>query len=218
MEQALLVSQVILWLVIVVMGVVIFALARQIGILHERVAPMGALMTDHSIQVGQPAPVMTLVDIKGHAITLGGSSPRDRHTLLLFVSPTCPICKKLLPAVRSFGRREQRHLDIVLIGDGDRADQERMIREHRLEDMPYVISPEVGMKYQVAKLPYSVLLGSDGTVRAKGLVNSREHLESLMVADETGFASIQDYLRTQNSLESAGRAASIRGARKVAAE
>ena len=50
------------------------------------------------------------------------------------------------------------------------------------------------------KLPYSVLLGSDGTVRAKGLVNSREHLESLMVAHETGFASIQDYLR--NSLES----------------
>jgi methylamine dehydrogenase accessory protein MauD len=214
MEQALIVSQMLVWLVIVVMGVVIFALARQIGVLHERVAPMGALMTDHGVQVGQPAPVMALVDIRGHAITLGGPSLRDRHTLLLFVSPTCPICKKLLPAARSFARRERRQLESVLIGDGDRADQERMIREHRLEDIPYVISTEVGMKYQVAKLPYSVLLGSDGTVRAKGLVNSREHLESLMVAHETGFGSIQDYLRTQNSLESV----SIRGERRAAAE
>jgi methylamine dehydrogenase accessory protein MauD len=214
MEQALIVSQVLLWLVIVVMGVVIFALARQIGVLHERVAPMGALMTDHGIQVGQPAPVMSLIDIRGRAVTVGGRSLRDRQTLLLFVSPTCPICKKLLPAARSFARREQSHLDIVLVGDGDRADQERMIRDHRLEDMPYVISTELGMKYQVAKLPYSVLLGSDGMVRAKGLVNSREHLESLMVAHETGFASIQDYLSTQKSLKSA----SIRGAREAAAE
>jgi methylamine dehydrogenase accessory protein MauD len=213
MEQALIVSQVLLWLVIVAMGVVIFALARQIGVLHERVAPMGALMTDHGIQVGQPAPVMKLMDIRGHPIVLGGRSPRDRHTLLLFVSPTCPVCKKLLPAARSFARREQRHLDIVLIGDGDRPDQERMIREHRLEDIPYVISTEVGLTYQVGKLPYSVLLGSDGTVRAKGLVNSREHLESLMVAHESGFASIQDYLGTQSSFEST----STHGARKAAA-
>ena len=214
MEQAFIVSHVLLWLVIVVMGVVIFALARQIGLLHERVTPMGALMADHGIQVGQPAPVMALMDIRGCEITLGGRSLRDRQTLLLFVSPTCPICKKLLPAARSFARREQRHLDIVLVGDGDRADQERMIRDHRLEDIPYVISTEVGMKYQVAKLPYSVLLGSDGTVRAKGLVNSREHLESLMVAHETGFASIQDYLSAQNSAESP----SFRGAREAAAE
>ena len=31
-------------------------------------------------------------------------------------------------------------------------------------------------------------------MRAKGLVNSREHLESLLVAKETGYASIQAYL------------------------
>jgi hypothetical protein len=27
-----------------------------------------------------------------------------------------------------------------------------------------------------------------------GIVNSREHLESLLVAEETGYASMQDYL------------------------
>ena len=32
-------------------------------------------------------------------------------------------------------------------------------------------------------------------IRSKGIVNSREHLESLLVAQETGYASMQDYLR-----------------------
>jgi hypothetical protein len=32
-------------------------------------------------------------------------------------------------------------------------------------------------------------------VRAKGLVNSREQLESLITAQELGVASIQDYLK-----------------------
>jgi hypothetical protein len=52
----------------------------------------------------------------------------------------------------------------------------------------------VGMTYQVGKLPYAVLIDERGIVRAKGLVNSREHLESLLVAKETGYASIQAYL------------------------
>jgi hypothetical protein len=41
-----------------------------------------------------------------------------------------------------------------------------------------------------------VLLDGAGVVRAKGLVNSREHLESLFEAMERGVASIQDYVRS----------------------
>jgi hypothetical protein len=38
-------------------------------------------------------------------------------------------------------------------------------------------------------------------VRSKGLVNSREHLESLLEADERGVASIQDYLHERGFLD-----------------
>jgi hypothetical protein len=37
-------------------------------------------------------------------------------------------------------------------------------------------------------------VGPDGVVRAKGLVNSREQIESLLEAQELGVASLQDYL------------------------
>ncbi len=53
------------------------------------------------------------------------------------------------------------------------------------------------MAYRVDKLPYAVLLDDLGVIAAKGLVNSREHFESLIIAKETGFASIQSYLKAQ---------------------
>ena len=53
------------------------------------------------------------------------------------------------------------------------------------------------MTYQVGKLPFAILLDQEGVIRAKGLVNSREHLESLFEAKERGVASVQEYLANQ---------------------
>jgi hypothetical protein len=42
-----------------------------------------------------------------------------------------------------------------------------------------------------------VLLDNAGLISAKGLVNSREHLESLIIAKESGFATLQSYLMAE---------------------
>lgn len=218
MLEALLISQALLWLLVVGLAVVIFALVRQIGVLHERVAPLGALMTDHAVEIGHGAPPLEVMDIKGERLTLGGAREDRRSQLLLFVSPTCPMCKKILAVARSFARSERRSLWIALVGDGERAEQERLIQEQHLQGFPYVISPVVGMTYQVGKLPYAVLIDETGIVRAKGLVNSREHLESLLVAKETGYGSIQQYLDVSaavpgNGADRTDDAATVQGLR-----
>ena len=43
MAEALVISNVILWVLVIVLALVVLALARQVGVLHERVAPAGAL-------------------------------------------------------------------------------------------------------------------------------------------------------------------------------
>jgi methylamine dehydrogenase accessory protein MauD len=58
----------------------------------------------------------------------------------------------------------------------------------------FVNSPAVGRAFHVGKLPYAVLIGEFGIVVAQGLVNTREHLESLVVAHEMGLRSVQEYL------------------------
>jgi methylamine dehydrogenase accessory protein MauD len=174
------------------LAVLVFALARQVGVLHERIAPMGAMTSDHGPAVGELAPPLSMVTLAGDRVEIGGPNAVARSRLLLFVSPSCPVCKKLLPIVRSFAGAER--LEVVLVGDGEPAEQRAMIEEFQLEHLRYVNSPQVGMAFQVGKLPYSVLIDAHGVIRAKGLVNSREHLESLIVAEETGFGTIQAYL------------------------
>ena len=73
-----------------------------------------------------------------------------------------------------------------------------MVKALALEGFPFVLSERLGRTLGVAKLPYAVLLDEQGKVASLGLVNTREHLESLFEAKERGVASLQDYLSTRS--------------------
>jgi methylamine dehydrogenase accessory protein MauD len=194
MTEALLISNVLLWIAVVVLGGVVLALVRQIGVLHERVFPVGALTAPGGPKVGEAAPVATVNDLAGTPVRVGGADAAGRRTLLFFLSPTCPVCKTLLPVVLDLARSERPPARVVLASDGDEAEHRAYAARADLRDVPYVLSREVGLAYQVAKLPYAVLIGGDGVLQAKGLVNTREHLESLFEAARLGVASMQEYL------------------------
>lgn len=187
--ELLIFSNIALWIAVLVQIAVIFALARQIGILYERVSPVGAMISDSGPDIGVRVPALTLPNLNGAELPLGG--PEGRAQLVFFLSTTCPICKALLPALRSIRDDEGRWLDVVLASDGREAIHRRLMESENLQSFPYVLSSELGMTFKVAKLPFAVLIGPDGKVRAKGLVNSREQLESLFTASETGIASVQ---------------------------
>jgi len=183
---------------VVVLAATVLALARQIGVLHERIAPMGALTIDKGPKVGDAAPIFDLYALDQSPLTIGGPSASGLSTMLMFVSPTCPVCKKLLPIVRSIAASETRWLRVVFTSDGEEPAQQEFVRRHRLESFPMVLSSELGMTYRVSKLPYAVLIDEEGRIRAKGLVNTREHLESIIQAKQMGVASVQDYLRSRH--------------------
>jgi methylamine dehydrogenase accessory protein MauD len=56
------------------------------------------------------------------------------------------------------------------------------------------------MAFHVSKLPFAVLIDKDGVIRAKGLVNSREQIESLFNAMEFGVKSLQEYVAKKKEL------------------
>jgi methylamine dehydrogenase accessory protein MauD len=193
----MLTSQILLWTAVIVQGLLIAALARQVGILHERVAPAGALTLHQKVEVGEVASPMTVTTIEGAPIEIGGKR-EGRSQLLFFASPDCPVCKSLLPVVRSAAGAESDWLDVVVAGDGSKAAYERLRQASGLERVPMVLSEALGRAFGVSKLPYAVLLDDSGRVASLGLVNSREHLESLFEAKERGVASIQDFLARRN--------------------
>ncbi len=195
MNEALLISNVLLWIAVVVLGAVVVALVRQIGVLHERVFPVGALVMPGGPKVGAAAPTHAVTDLTGRALTLGGVAADARSTLLFFVSPTCPVCKTLLPVVMQVATRAEPPTRLVFASDGDLAEQRAFVERAGLGAHPYVVSTDLGLAYQVGKLPYAVLIDGQGVLRAKGLVNTREHVESLFEAARLGVASMQEWLQ-----------------------
>ena len=92
MSDALVVSQVVLWVAVVLLAGVVAALARQIGVLYERVAPAGALMAARGPRVGEAAPVVHADVLAGGTHAFGAPRADGRSTLAFFLSPTCPVC------------------------------------------------------------------------------------------------------------------------------
>ena len=199
MVELLLASTLLLWILVIILGLVVFALARQVGILHERVAPAGALMPTTGPKVGELTEAADYQDLSGRVVTVGGASSTGRPTLVMWISPTCPVCKGLVPTALSLAGHES--LDLVFASDGDRPERHRAyVKDLGLADYPYVISQQLGMQFAVSKLPFAALIGADGTLRSKGLVNTREHLESLLESMETGISSLQDYMKKEQAL------------------
>ena len=192
MTEALVVSNIVLWVAVLALLGTVFALARQIGVLYERIAPMGALMLDSGPKVGESAPAFDLVTLDGRPFATGGA--RTKSLLLFFLSPTCPVCKKLLPILKRVAVDEGQWLEIAFASDGD-ADEHAAFRARAgLQAYPYLLSTDLGMAYRIGKLPYAVLVDEAGKVKAKGLVNSREQIESLFTARDLGVASVQEFV------------------------
>lgn len=200
MTHALIVSGLLSWLLNLGLILAVWALARQVGLLHERLRPVGALSLGKAIQAGETAPRFTLPSLTGGSVSLGGANAQGQSTLLFFLSESCPVCKTLLPVLASLRQQEQARLRVVLASDGEADAHQAFIAAQRLQAFPYVLSREVGLAYQISKLPYGVLIDASGTVVTHGLVNSREHLESLLEAQDLGFASIQAYRAAQPAL------------------
>lgn len=180
-----------LWAAVLVLAGLVWVMLRQIGVLYERISPMGALMDSAGPDVGEPGPAFRLDSLTGGEVNIGAVG---RSQLVFFLSPTCPVCKQLLPVLASIRNDEKAWLDVILASDGDQARHVDFIRKAKLAAFPYVLSADLGMTYRIQRLPFAVLTDAEGVVRAKGLVNNREQLESLFNALKAGVASLQQYV------------------------
>ena len=192
--EILVASNVLLWAAFLVLAALMVGIIRQVGLIHERSAPLGAMMLDDGPEIGEKSPIFNVSTFdSGEKVAVGRALKPGRSSLIMFVGPSCPVCHKLLPIIRSIAAIED--TDIVLVSDGAPAEHREFLNNHPLKDELYVVSAEIGMRYQVSKVPYGVLLDQDGVIQAKGLCNTREHVESLFETTRLGHASLQSYLK-----------------------
>lgn len=198
MDGIWLISYFMLWFVVIFLLLAVGVLGRQVGLLHRRLGPSNARMTNTGPQIGEQAPVLRATDLMGREVTL--ASDRGRQTLLVFISASCPACSELMPSLRSVWRSERNSLEVILVSlKGDEKANRDFILSHKLEDIPYIVSREIGNLYEVLTSPYGLLIDHSGTVRAKGVINHLEHLESLLDAAQLGFPSMESWVQARQS-------------------
>ena len=168
-------SYIVLWLLVVVLCFVVVALARQIGTLHLRLGPRGALeMDDEGPPLQEAPPPVDVVDIDQRPISIGGPGHAQ---LLLFVSPGCHLCEAVLPSVAAVSGRGD--MTPVVVADGD-ADEVRSTYGNRRLRASIVPGRKLAQAYRVPGTPYLVILDDLGIVRAKGAINNLEQMEGLV--------------------------------------
>jgi hypothetical protein len=141
------------WVLLIALSVVVVALARQLGVLHLRLGPLGALeIDDEGPPLGQTPPPFRARAADGSAVDLGGPGS---GRLVVFESPTCPVCERLRPSVPAAGAAAGL--------------------------VPQVVSDQEAERvWAVPGVPFVVILDPFGVVRAKGTVNDLEQLEGLL--------------------------------------
>ena len=141
------------WILLVVLCVVVVALARQVGTLHLRLGPRGALEIDtEGPPLGEALPAVDARATDGTSLVLGGPG---RRRLVLFSSPSCIVCREVAPAVPAAA------------GAADLVPQ-------------IVHDPDAESRFEVPGTPFVLVLDEMGIVRAKGTVNNLEQVEGLV--------------------------------------
>ena len=172
------VSTVLLTLFTLALALGVFVLARQIGVLHERLAPIGVQPVLSGLQAGQALPQVTARTLADAPVAIGGASAAGRVMMLMFVSADCPVCKRALAIARTVAQANG--LDLVLIGEGDVAALSAMARQTPLEGVPLLVSMELLLLMQIGRLPTLVVLDPRGVITARDVAGSRREIEALV--------------------------------------
>lgn len=178
------------------MFVVLLSLVRLVGQLHLRIGPAGAMVTNTGPEVGAPfLPSAVQRELPGTEYL---SFPRRKDLLIVFVSPLCAVCSELTKSLIPFAKRNEQLVDILIVSDEREpvAATSNFARPFTGLKIGYIVSPQLATAAKVAGTPFAVWLDAIGIVRAKGVVNHTEHLESLRNARDTGFASLDKYLES----------------------
>jgi methylamine dehydrogenase accessory protein MauD len=179
MESYWLISYIVLWILVLCLGVAVLAHSRLLGILHHRFGPAHAKPLADG-----PAPGTSFERLQSErydGTPWRWEFPAEKDLLLVFLSPQCDSCDRLMPHVRDFARSEK-HVAVVLLSVlEDRGMNEAFIAYRKLRDLEYVRGVALSDEFEIGGTPYTVWLDRQGVVRAKGLANHQEHLMSLAI-------------------------------------
>jgi methylamine dehydrogenase accessory protein MauD len=174
-----LISYVVLWGLVVCSFVLWIALLRQVGLLHARWGPRGALATEEGPELGSTLPRFVYPTLSGGE--LEWSAP-DVLTLAVLVHPECEECEDLGPAVRTLMRDPPENVRVVALVTDSSEGAWEFARRHELDPSSVAAAPDALQLLRIENTPMALVLDPEARVLGKGIANSLEQLEVHVVS------------------------------------
>jgi methylamine dehydrogenase accessory protein MauD len=176
MSSAWIAAFTLLSIIVLVEAVVLLAFIRHVGVLTQRIDPIGALQDD---RVG-PTPGYRLpkVALEPVQTTSAGAPFTAPLSLLYFFAPDCSLCADLIPSIQAVAK-SYTELAVYFVSEVTATQATTYIQRHNVAQPTYV-ADDLFHAWSIDGTPFFVVATSDGTVVQSGSTNTLEQLETLL--------------------------------------
>lgn len=178
MDGIWLASYVILWMVVLIETILLVGVLRQTGNLLLKVDKVAIPDTsEEGISISESVP-----DLINQLFKRGVSIEPEKPLILVFISPGCPGCDDLIPAIREFELHQGLKFNLVFISmEPSIPDQYNFIKSNGVRaPIVYLHGIEIALLCKVRSTPYVLLFDKNNVLRAKGPIGNYNGLSALI--------------------------------------
>jgi len=172
-----LLSNFVLWGIVLLLGFLLLGTLRALARLRWRVEQLEAITPSRlgrsGLKLGRNAPDFILPSVEGAEMALHDWT--GRKLLLVFMQPGCQPCNDIVPELKRLWHDGD--LQVLAITSGNLETS----REWALQvgaSFPVVVQEDyrVSRRYEVFATPFAFLIDEQGVIASKGLVTKAEHI------------------------------------------
>ncbi len=181
MDRLWLISYLALWGLVLVLGFLLLGALRALAVLRWRldqlIATTPRRLGRDGLRVGTKAPDFTLPDPDGTERSLHDVA--GRPVLLVFLQAACKPCRAVVPELNRVYQKGK--VKVLAVNTGEVEAVRQWVAEVGAQ-FPVLVQNQrdLSRRYEITATPFGFLIDDQGMIRAKGIVNNRQHLDFLL--------------------------------------
>jgi methylamine dehydrogenase accessory protein MauD len=177
MTGFLLGSNIVLWVLLLLLGFLLLGALRVLGLLRWRLEQLEATTPSRlgrgGLKPGKKAPDFTLPSVAGHEVSLHDFA--GRKVFLVFTQSGCKPCHRIVPELNKLQRGGD--VQVLVVNNGEMEATRKWAGEVR-PGFPALVQQQftVSKRYEMYATPFAFLIDELGIIVSTGIINNGEHI------------------------------------------
>jgi methylamine dehydrogenase accessory protein MauD len=177
MNAFLLGSNILLWVLLLLLGFLLLGALRALGLLRWRLEQLEATTPSRlgrgGLKQGKKAPDFTLPSVAGGEMSLHDFA--GRRVFMVFTQSGCKPCHRIVPELNKLQRGSEVHVLVVNNGEMD-ATREWAGEANAAFTVLVQQQFSVSKRYEMYATPFAFLIDEHGVISSKGIINNGQHI------------------------------------------